>query len=212
MAHDDNTIEATLAEAGLDAVSTHERAVGMAHGANRVGQADYASLQTAYQVLEHGGQPASIKALLAEVQYWREHQACELDALLVALDKRSAPKAFLVERIFNTYSGLKSALAGQFFGTCAGCGQQIWPGEVQVPFNDVEMHARCWVEGDPAWADREVKAGDQVKADPESLELEEGEPARDYVIAFAATNLFTAEEIQERVRSAHDVLAQAGRV
>lgn len=141
----------------------------------------------------------------AEVQFWREHLACEIDELLRAWEQRLAPKAFIIQRLFNAYSGLKDALAGEYFSTCAGCGHQIWPGEIELPFNDVSMHARCWDAPD-------AKAGDQVKVGAESIELEEGEEPRDYVIAFEATPLFTADQIQDRVQRAHVVLAQAGRV
>lgn len=200
----DTTIDDTLAEAGLDPVAQPAELFP-----------DAAVATHAFDqllVLDGENQPVSVRDLLGERQYWREHQAVELDALLEALDKRLAPKAFLIQRIFNAYSTLKGAIAGEYFATCAGCGGQIWPGEVQVPFSDVDMHARCWVESDPAWADREVKAGDQVKVDPESLEIEEGEEPRDYVIAFETTNLFSAEQIEERVNRARHVLVQAGRV
>jgi hypothetical protein len=141
----------------------------------------------------------------AEIQYWREHQACELEELLRALDQRAAPKAFLIRRLANAYSGLKDALAGELYERCEGCGRQIWPGEIEIPFTDVRCHADCsGAEG--------IKAGDQVKVNPESLEQEDGEPPRDYVIAFAAAPLFTAEQIRERVLRAHEVLVQAGRI
>lgn len=141
----------------------------------------------------------------AEAQYWREHQACELDELLRALEQRKAPKDFLVQRLANAYAGLKDAMSGQFYERCEGCGRQIWPGEVEIPCTDVRLHADCSGK-------LEIKAGDQVKVGAESIEQEEGQEPRDYVVAFMAEHLFTQEQIRERLVRAHEVLAKMGRI
>jgi hypothetical protein len=152
------------------------------------------------------GSPApTYRDLVAERQFWREHQACELDELLRAWDQKRVPKAWLMGRIHNAYLGLKEALAGEFYERCEGCGRQIRPGEIEIPCTDVRVHADCsGLEGG--------KAGDHIKAPPESIEVEEGQEPRDYVVAFETKHLFTADEIQDRVRRARDVLAQAGRI
>ncbi|SFK42254.1 hypothetical protein [Caulobacter sp. UNC279MFTsu5.1] len=156
-------------------------------------------------VLDTTGEPVEVRALLAERQYWREHQACEIGELLQALEVRAAPKAFLVQRLLSAYQGLKDAVAGEYFDRCEGCGEQIWPGEVEVPCTDVRLHASCNDEGS-------IKTGDKVRMPPESIEQEESEPPRDYVIAFEATNLFSAEQIQERLERARVKLAEMGRL
>lgn len=141
----------------------------------------------------------------AELHYWREHQACEIDELLRALEQRKAPKAFLVQRLANAYAGLKDALAGEFFERCEGCRRQIEPGEIEIPCTDVRVHADCSGE-------LGIKAGDHVKVGAESIEQEEGEEPRDYVVAFRAEHLFTPAQIRERLGRAHAVLAKMGRV
>lgn len=187
----DTTIDETLAEAGLDPVSTAAREP-------TVDAMAIASLPMANLV-------AAIVCLTDEVHYWREHAACELDELMRALDRRAAPKAFLVARIHNAYLGLRDALAGEFYERCEGCGEQIRPGQIEIPCTDVRSHADCsGKEG--------IKAGDQVRMDPASIEVPEGEPPSDHVVAFETQPLFTAAQIQERVQRAHAVLAQAGRV
>lgn len=177
-----DVLEATMAEAGLDPVTPAGDDIV------KVGEL----------LREH-------QLHAAERQFWREHAACEILVMLAAIERRTVPKGFLLDRLFITYQSLKDALAGEFFQRCEGCSRQIWPGEIQVPCTDVSLHADC--SGQLG-----IKAGDQVKVDPRSLEQEEGEEPRDYVIAFETTNTFTAEQIQDQLHRAHDVLAQAGRV
>jgi hypothetical protein len=186
----DSTIDDTLTEAGLDPV---EPMPVLYPGVDIV-------------LIGHDGEPApTFRELMAERQYWREHQACEIDELLRAWDQKRVPKAWLIDRINNAYLSLKDAIEGQFYESCEGCGRQIWPGEIEIPCTDVRCHADCsGQEG--------VKAGDQVEFDPESIQVEEGEEPRGYVIAFEAKHLFTADEIRDRVHRARDVLAETGRI
>ncbi|KQZ31701.1 hypothetical protein [Caulobacter sp. Root1472] len=159
-------------------------------------------------VFDGAGEKVEVRVLLAERQYWREHQACEIGALLHALDHRKAPKAFLIERLANAYTGLKDAMAGEFFEHCEGCGRQIWPDEAQFPYSDVSAHADC--DGTGA-----IKVGDQIPVDPDAIDedlLEPGEEKPTHVTAFARGPLFSDEQLRERLASAHATLAKAGRV
>lgn len=170
-------------------------------------------------VQDENGEAVELRVLLAERRYWREVAACNIDLLTRALDNDGkvlcrtwglvkAPKSVLIEMLSETHASLKAALDGEYFQSCEGCGRQIWPDDVQIPYSDVSMHANCDGSG-------KIKAGDQIAVDPDSIDDEGLEPGTEkptHVTAFVGGPLFSDEQIRTRLDTAHAVLTQAGRI
>lgn len=136
--------------------------------------------------------PALISALLEERHYWREVAAIRVNHLTMEMAgtlPRQRSKTAVRRDLEEACCTLQAAIDGDFFPACESCGYRIFPGQVCIPCTDVELHADC--------TGHAIPAGAQIKIDPESVEVEEGETYPGYVVTFAHERLYTEERIAE---------------